>query len=154
MQTLIPAACLVVFTAAQPAVQVRMDWSQTAERQTDLAAVRSEYISAVNAGDPQRAAATYASDALAVLGDAEVLRGAAAIGERLRQRLAADGGTVTLAPRSFTASGPVGSETGTYTVRTASGVATGEGVYVAVYSQGADGRWRIAMEVRTGNGRW
>lgn len=154
MLALFPAVWLALAAAAQSGVQIRMDWSQTAERQADLAAVRSEYIAAVNEGDPQRTAALYATDALAVIGDAEILRGAAAISERLQKTLAAAGAAVTLVPRSFTTSGKVGSETGTYIITGRNGSASGEGVYVTVYSQGADGRWRIAMEVRTAGGRW
>ncbi len=149
MQTLFPAVCLSVITAAQPGVQVRMDWSQTAERQAELAAVRSEYIEAVNEGDAQRAAEVYSTDALAVIGDSEILRGEAAVAQHLRNALATSSASVTLVPRTFSKSGRLGSETGTYTIAGAGTARPIEGVYVTVYARGADGRWRIAMEVRT-----
>lgn len=155
MQTLSLAVWLAMVSAAQSGVVIRMDWSQIAERNADLIAVRGEYIAAVNEGDGERAAKLYASDALAVLGETQVLRGSSAVGDRLRDGLLTANGTVTLQPRRFSVSGQVGSETGTYTITDpTAGVAPTEGIYVTVYSQGRDGRWRIAMEVRTGNGTW
>jgi uncharacterized protein (TIGR02246 family) len=155
MQTLLLAVWLSLGAAAQSGVIVRVDWSRAVDRNADLAAVRGEYTAAVNAGDAGRAASLYAPDALAVVGGSDVLHGPAAVGDRLRKVLASGGGTVTVFPRSLSTADDVGSETGTYSVAAATAdVPAIEGIYVTVYSRGADGRWRIAMEVRTGQGKW
>lgn len=149
MQTLFVA---VVWLAVQATVSgdlVRIDWSRVADRNRDLAAVRTEYVAAVNARDAASASAVYAPDALALFGDTKVLRGQAALGARLQDALQEFTGTVTLMPRSFAASGDIGSETGTFTVGAPGATVLLEGAYVAVYSRGADGRWKIAMEIRT-----
>ena len=64
---------------------------------------------------------------------------------------AAPAGTITLAPDRFVIENRVGSERGTFVATLASGerAVTVEGVYVTIYHQPSDGRWRIAMEVRT-----
>jgi ketosteroid isomerase-like protein len=129
---------------------VRIDWSHVSDRRVDLAAVRGQYVMAVNAADAAGASAVYTTDAVALFGDANVLRGSAAVEGRLQVGVSASIGTVTLMPRQFAASHDVGSETGTYTVTMREPGEPGiEGAYISVYSRGADGRWRIAMEVRT-----
>jgi uncharacterized protein (TIGR02246 family) len=153
MQTLLLAVWLAAAAPAQSGVLLRVDWSRTAERNADLAAVRGEYIAAINARDSERAAALYAPDALAVFGETQALHGGRAVAERLTEGLAGSSGTVTLVPRTFSVNGELGSETGTYTADSAVGHPV-EGVYVTVYSRGTEGRWRIAMEVRTGAGKW
>ena len=150
MQTLLVAACLALQAAAQSGDVVRIDWSRVTDRNTDLAAVRDEYVAAINARDAGSASDLYAPDALALYGDADVLRGSSALAGRLRDGSAPAARTITLMPHKFSVSTDVGSETGTFVVTAADpNTQPVEGAYVAVYSRGADGRWRIAMEVRT-----
>jgi uncharacterized protein (TIGR02246 family) len=132
-----------------PADAVQIDWSRVADRDADLAAVRGEYVAAINAHDATGVSAMYTADALALFGDGELVRGRAAVIQRLQAGAAASTATITLTPARFSASQETGWETGTFTIRPADGGAASEGVYVAIYSRGDDQRWRIAMEVRT-----
>ncbi len=150
MQTLLLTAWIALGIAAQSGVVLKIDWSRAPHPDAELAAVRGEYVDAINARDANRAAALYAPDALTIVGGATVLRGAEAVGSRLRDGFGAANANVTLMPLAFSIVDRVGSETGTYTVNGATaGAPAFEGVYVTIYSRGTDGRWRIAMEVRT-----
>lgn len=153
MQTLLVAVSFALQAAAQSGDGLRIDWSRVAERDADLAAVRSEYVAAVNARDAGGASALYAPDALALFGEAQILRGAAALGGRLESGFDRPARTVTLVPRRFSTSEDIAWETGTFTSVSSNEEAPAvEGAYVTVYSRGADRRWRIAMEVRTSAG--
>jgi uncharacterized protein (TIGR02246 family) len=144
------AALLLTLTLpvqdANEAVQV--DWSRSAFTDPAITALRSEYIAAVNSSDERRVSALYTPDALARLSDGSLLRGADTIASRLRNRPPA---VVTVIPRRIVAETTVASETGTFTetLQEPHGTRTVEGIYVTIYSRGADGLWRIAMEVRT-----
>jgi ketosteroid isomerase-like protein len=153
MQTLLFAAWLAAAVSAPSVEAVRIDWSHVTDRNADLAAVRGEYVAAINAKDARGASAVYTPDALALFGDATLVKGAAALAERLQEGVDGSGAIITLTPRRFSVSEDLGSEIGTFTVTASKGDApVVEGAYVAVYSRSRDGRWRIAMEVRT-NGR-
>lgn len=151
------ALCAALFLTLLPAPPIerpeseilRIDWSR-AVGEPELVALRREYASAVNARDVQRASGLYTKDALAILGDGRVVRGADAIGSRLSAPNS-PGAVVTLLPQRFSSLSDVASETGTFTESLAdwSETAPVEGVYVTVYSRAADGRWRIALEIRT-----
>jgi uncharacterized protein (TIGR02246 family) len=149
MQVLNAAAlflALLPATAAQDVV--RIDPSTAASSEPDLEALRQQYAAAVNARDVQQTASLYAADALATF-DGTVVRGSDAIAHRLGQP-STPGAVITLLPRHFSSSSAVASETGTF-VETRPGpdrTVSVEGVYVTVYARGADGLWRIAMEVR------
>ena len=129
---------------------LRVDWSHAQPGDPDLAALRREYASAVNARDVRRASELYTHDALAILGDGRVVRGAEAIGVRLGTPNNQNA-VVTLLPQRFSSAAGVASETGTFTESLvgADPSTTIEGVYVTVYSRDSAGRWRIALEVRT-----
>jgi ketosteroid isomerase-like protein len=155
MQALCAALFLTTLLPAPPvedteAEVLRVDWSRALPGDPDLAALRREYASAVNARDARRASDLYTNDALAMLGDGRVVRGAEAIGARLGA-LNSPGAVVTLLPQRFSSAATVASETGTFTEALVGreGATTVEGVYVAVYSRHPGGRWRIALEVRT-----
>ena len=148
---------IVTLTAAAfPAValaQARfvVDANSTAG-DAELAALRAEYAAAASAGDASRLSALYASDAIAVPRDGIMLRGRAEIERYTDEALSAvpDGATVTLTPRHFEARGQMASETGTFSeTRQGEGQPAATGVYVAIYTRGNDGAWRIAMEVRS-----
>jgi uncharacterized protein (TIGR02246 family) len=148
MQMLATALFLAV-SASQSQDVLRIDWSRVAaDRDADLAAVRGEYVAAVNAHDASGVSSMYTTDALASFGDGDLVRGRTAVIQRLQAGLAESSASITLTPTRFAASQEVGWETGTFTIRPADGGAAREGVYVAIYSRGADRRWRIAMEVR------
>lgn len=155
MQAVCAALFLTTLLPAPPvkdadAEVMRVDWSRVLPVDPDLAALRREYASAVNARDVRRASDLYTADALAILADGRVVRGAEAIGMRL-STANAPGAVVTLLPNRFSAAASLASETGTFTEVMGSGEVptTVEGLYVTVYSRHADGRWRIALEVRT-----
>jgi ketosteroid isomerase-like protein len=135
---------------------MHVDWSTAAGVESAIADVRRNYVTAINARDV-KAEAFYAPDAVAALSSGSIVNGAPALAERLRTALDADrpGVTITLTPRRFVIDGATGSETGTFieTISDAAQSRTVEGVYVTIYSRGADGQWRIAMEVRTTGSR-
>lgn len=155
MSMLCAALCLALGPAPSDNV-MHVDWSTAAGVDTAIADVRRDYVTAVNAHDA-RAEAFYAPDAVAALSSGSIVNGAPALTARLRTALDADlpGVTITLTPQRFVIDGATGSETGTFVETTAAtppGRAV-EGVYVTIYSRGADGQWRIAMEVRTTGSR-
>jgi uncharacterized protein (TIGR02246 family) len=119
---------------------------------SDLAAVRSEYASALNAGDAGRLGALYSADAIAVPADGIVLRGRDEINRYFSETCEARpaGTNVTLTPQQFSTGERLASETGLFSESSEgdpSSVATG--VYVTIYERGANGDWRIALEIRT-----
>ena len=129
MSLLCAALCLVLDTA-QSDGQIRVDWSAARGVESEVAAARREFVRAVNAGDPA-AASFYMADAVGVTPD----RAHAAL---------------TLMPRKFDIGKDTASETGTYVeVRSEGAPGAVEGLYVTIYSRGADNRWRVAMEVWT-----
>ena len=120
---------------------------------TELLAVRAAFVDALNGRDAARLGALYTTDAVVVLSDGRVLRGASDIAahfERTSSSRAA--ATLTLTPARFDASGDIRSETGTTveTSRIDGALATiVTGAYVVIYSRQPEGGWRIAMELRT-----
>ena len=145
------AALLLTLLPAEPtAPMLRVDWTHAAPANSELAALRGQYVEAVNLGDIDRASNLYTADALTMLCDGTVVRGAMAVGARINER-AHKHAAVTLLPRRFSYAENVASETGSFveTLESPTGNATVEGVYVTIYSRASDGRWRIALEVRT-----
>lgn len=129
MSLLCAALCLVL-NPAQSEGPIRVDWSAATGVESEVAAARREFVRAVNAGDPA-AESFYMADAVGVTPD----------------RAHA---TLTLVPRKFDVGKDTASETGTYVeTRPEGAAATVEGLYVTIYSRGADNRWRVAMEVWT-----
>jgi ketosteroid isomerase-like protein len=108
---------------------MRVDWSAATGADSDVAAARRDFVRAVNTGDPG-AESFYTPDALGISPDRAHV-------------------TLTLVPRHFDVGKDTASETGTYTEVRSGGSAVTEGLYVAVYTRGADKRWRVAMEVWT-----
>jgi uncharacterized protein (TIGR02246 family) len=151
--------CAALFLVLGPAPTdniLHVDWSTASGVDSAIADVRRNYVTAINARDA-KAEAFYAPDAVAALSSGSIVNGAPALAERLRTALDADphGVTITLTPRRFIIDGATGSETGTFveSVADTAQSRTVEGVYVTIYSRGADGQWRIAMEVRTTGSR-
>ncbi|NUR56754.1 MAG: nuclear transport factor 2 family protein [Acidobacteria bacterium] len=156
MSMLCLALCLVLGPRSTDAT-IRVDWSAAAGTDSPIADVRRDYITAINARD-RRADAFYASDAVAALTSGSIVTGAPALAGRLRTALEQDtagGVTITLTPTRFMIDGATGSEIGTFTETRPdlTGSHSVEGVYVTIYSRGADGQWRIAMEARTTGSR-
>ena len=150
MQAFFAALILTLLPAEPNAPMLRVDWTFAQPANSEIAALRGEYATAVNLGDVDRASSLYTADALTVLCDGTVVRGAQAVGTRINER-AHKHAAVTLAPRRFSYAANVASETGTFveTLDGPSGKSTVEGMYVTIYSRASDGRWRIALEVRT-----
>lgn len=117
-----------------------------------LTALRDKYAAAVNAADPAALGALYAPDALVVVADGVVLRGAGEIGRYFEDAFAAGpgGAAVRLRPTRFTAEDNVASETGAFSEWPAGApTPSTDGVYVTIYTRNLEGEWRIAMEIRT-----
>ena len=135
--------------AAQPLLKV--DSAAVPQGDAELTALRAEYAAAASAGDARRLSALYAPDAIAVLRDGLMLRGAEQIHEYAASAFAsgAPRATVTLVPQHLRTAGAIASETGTFSETSAGdGTPAASGVYVAIYTRRGDGVWRIAMEVR------
>jgi uncharacterized protein (TIGR02246 family) len=118
----------------------------------DLAALRDEYVAAVNTADAAGLARLYAPDARVVVADGIVLRGGAEIGRYFQEAFAAgaQGARVTLRPERFSVDHAMASETGEFfESRDGDSAPSATGVYVTIYTRDATGNWRIAMEVRT-----
>jgi ketosteroid isomerase-like protein len=147
---LVEAALVLLSLALQPQELIRVDWSKAASIDREIEALRGDYAAAVNAGDVGRAADLYTADALAVMCDGSLVRGASAITGRLADR-ANPHARVTLMPRRFSAAETLASETGAFTetIDGPDGRASVEGVYVTIYSRKPGQPWRIALEVRT-----
>jgi uncharacterized protein (TIGR02246 family) len=142
----------IVPAAAWAQTTFRVDSRSVGSVDGELAALRAEYAAAANAGDAARLAALYAADAIAVPREGLMLRGPDAIVRYSREALstASPGATITLTPRHFEAYGSIASETGTFfESRMGEEQPVATGAYVAIYTRGADGAWRIALEVRT-----
>jgi uncharacterized protein (TIGR02246 family) len=154
-RSLLLGALMVVWMyPAHAAAQAtfRVDPKAFEAADSELAALRLEYAAAANAGDANRLSRLYASDAIALWSDGMLLRGAAEIQRYSSEALSLvpTGASVTLTPKRFEAKGPMASETGTFAeVQSTDGQPGATGVYVAIYTRGADGAWRIAMEVRS-----
>jgi uncharacterized protein (TIGR02246 family) len=148
------AALLFVLGPSPSDNVMQVDWSGAAGVDSAIADVRRNYVTAINARDA-KAEAFYAPDAVAALSSGSIVNGAPALAQRVRTALdgEAQGVTIMLMPRRFVIDGATGSETGTFVETDSIQSRTVEGVYVTIYSRGADGQWRIAMEVRTTGSR-
>lgn len=152
MKSLLLALMAIVPAAADAPMVMRVDTSIAQTADDELAAVRADYVEAANARDAARLTALYAPDALVSLPDGMSLTGSGEISSHFKAAFAspARDATVTLTPHRFEMRGDVGAESGTF-VESASGAsgAIATGAYVTIYTRGADGRWRIAIDVRT-----
>ena len=129
---------------------INVDWSNAVGADAPIAAVRREYAAAFNTHSIGLRN-LYTADAVGIFADgADVAR---AVSRHLDEELAPV--TVTLVPGRFVVEGDTGSEAGVFTEISEADnqAARVEGMYVTIYSRGADGQWRIAMEVRTRGGR-
>jgi len=146
------AGALTYPSLAAAQATFRVDSNAVEAADSELAALRLEYAAAANAGDANRLSRLYASDAIAVWTDGVLLRGAAEIQRYSTEALSSvpTGASVTLIPKRFETKGRMASETGTFSeMQSADGQPGATGVYVAIYTRGVDGAWRIAMEVRS-----
>lgn len=150
-------ALLVAFPAtlhAQVVMRVEVRSVDGAER--ELTITRGEYAALLNGRDVAGVSSLYTADALLVLSDGERLSGATEI-ERHFTKVLQSGvrsATVKLTPQRFevVTSGALGAESGTFE-EAADGGPVVTGAYVTIYSRGADGQWRIAIDVRTTGGQ-
>jgi uncharacterized protein (TIGR02246 family) len=146
-------ALLVAFSArlqGQVVMRVEARGADGADR--ELTITRSEYAALLNARDVVGVSSLYTPDALVVLSDGERLSGAVAI-ERHFTKLLQSGArpaNVRLTPQQFEtgSSAGLGAESGTFE-EAADGGPVVSGAYVTIYTRGADGQWRISIDVRT-----
>jgi ketosteroid isomerase-like protein len=156
MSAMLYAALCLALGQAPDETAMRVDWSVAVGAHGAIADARRDYVRAVNAGQAT-AESLYTRDALGNDGGSGPMAARAAAFVARLHALAADrpAATITLVPHRFAHAENMGSETGTF-VETRSRAGRSEiveGLYVAVYSRGPDGRWRIAMEVRTTGSR-
>lgn len=145
-----------ILTAPAADAQVVTRLVRATERPTpsEIAQARDQYVAALNAGEPEKIVPLYAEDALVIPSDGVSLRGKTEVARYFADALhqSEAGGAVTITPLAVTTAGDLGSESGSFeesrTTSTGARVQV-TGVYVIIYTRGPDGRWRIAMEVRT-----
>ena len=152
--TLVVMCAILMAPAAAAQVVARIVRAADTPTPSEIVQARNQYVAAVNAAEPDKIAPLYAGDALVILSEGVVLRGKTEVARYFADVLhqsTADG-AVTITPLAATTAGNLGSETGSFeesrTTSTGTRVQV-TGVYVIIYTRGADGRWRIAMEVRT-----
>jgi ketosteroid isomerase-like protein len=157
---ILTAATLVCGSAPAASAQVVTRTGPATEHagSSDIALLRDAYVAAINAGDMKAVAALYADDAVLVPSDGVALRGHAEIATYLARTLGVRDSTraVTITCLKSESGEKLGSETGRFeeAQMTAAGTLTRvTGVYVIIYSRGADGAWRVAIEVRTRGGK-
>jgi ketosteroid isomerase-like protein len=150
-------ALLVVFPAtlhAQVVMRVENHTAGGVER--ELTITRGEYAALLNGRDVAGVSSLYTRDALVVLSDGQRLSGASEVERHFTKVLqsGARPASVRLAPQRFeiAASGDLGAESGTFEEAAAGGPVV-TGAYVTIYSRGADGEWRISIDVRTTGGQ-
>jgi len=149
------AMCAILMTpAADAQVVARIVRASDEPTPSKIGEARDEYVAAVNTREADKIAALYTDDALVIPSEGVFLRGKTEItgyfGDALREARAA--GLVTITPFAVTTAGNLRSETGSFEESRTTSAGTRAhvtGVYVIIYSREADGRWRIAMEVRT-----
>jgi ketosteroid isomerase-like protein len=141
------AVWLALWGAPSSAGVLNVDWSNAIGADAPIAAVRREYAAAFNAHSTGLRH-LYTSDAVGIFADGTAV--SRALNRPVDEELAPV--TVTLVPGRFVVQGDTGSEAGIFT-ETGGASARVEGMYVTIYSRGADGAWRIAMELRTRGGR-
>ncbi|HSL22378.1 MAG TPA: DUF4440 domain-containing protein [Vicinamibacterales bacterium] len=147
-------ALLLVVPAAAPASEIRVEWSEAIGTECEIAAVRRAYVAAANEG-PAGLAVFYQPDALAIFDASGFVSGVEGIREHLTRAASSSRiVSVTFTPRTFAVEGALGSESGSFVevTESAGGRTEVEGLYVIIYSRRGDGRWRIAMELRTRSG--
>lgn len=144
------AMWLALWAAPSSAGVIDVDWSRAVGAEAPIAAVRREYAAVFNTHSGTLRS-LYTADAVGIFADGTDV--ARAISRPLDEESARV--TVTLVPGRFVIEGDTGSESGMFTEMSeaASQARRVEGMYVTIYSRGADGQWRIAMEVRTRGGR-
>jgi ketosteroid isomerase-like protein len=141
---------LALWGAPSSAGVINVDWSNAIGADAPIAAVRREYATAFNAHSTGLRQ-LYTADAVGIFADGTAV--SRALNRPVDEAFAPV--TVTLVPGRFVVQGDTGSEAGIFT-ETGGGddpSARVEGMYVTIYSRGADGHWRIAMELRTRGGR-
>lgn len=144
------AIWLALWPAPSSAGAIKVDWSSAVGADAPIAAVRREYAAAFNSHSAGLRD-LYTPDAVGIFADgADVAR---AIARRLDEEPAPV--SVTLVPGRFIVEGDTGSEAGVFTETSGIGDRPErvDGMYVTIYSRGADGQWRIAMELRTRGGK-
>ncbi len=144
------AVWLALWSAPSSAGVIDVDWSKAVGADAPIAAVRREYADVFN-NHSGVLRSLYTADAVGIFVDgADVARASSRPLDEAPAPV-----TVTLVPRRFVVQGDTGSESGVFTEMAAGEgqPARVEGMYVTIYSRGADGHWRIAMEVRTRGGK-
>jgi uncharacterized protein (TIGR02246 family) len=157
---ILTAATLMCGSAPASSAQVVTRTGAATEHagSSDIALLRDAHVAAINAGDMQAVAAVYADDAVLVPSDGVALRGRAEIARYFTRTFSLRDSTraVTITCVKSESGDKLGSETGRFeeAQMTAAGTLTRvTGVYVIIYSRGADGAWRVAIEVRSRGGK-
>ncbi len=118
----------------------------------DFAEVREQYRAAASSHDSARLAGLFADDAVLVASDQDVIRGR----QEIEKYFASAGDQplpeVTLTSISAESRNGFGSETGQFEERVTSSEGTVTrvtGVYLTIYRRDDEGRWRVAIAIRS-----
>jgi uncharacterized protein (TIGR02246 family) len=123
-----------------------------ADATDDFAEVREEYRDAATSHDAARLAGLFADDAVLVASDQDVFRGR----QEIEKYFSSVGGqplpVVTLTGVRAESRNGFGSETGQFEERVTSSEGTVSqvtGVYLTIYRRDDEGRWRVAIAIRS-----
>ena len=149
-------ALLVAFPATLYAqVVMRVEAGAVGGAERELTITRGEYAALLNGRDIAGLSSLYTKDALVVLSDGERLSGAEDVSRHFTKLLQSGvrPASVRLSPQRFeiAGSGELGAESGTFEEAADGPVVSG--AYVTIYTRGADGQWRISIDVRTTGGQ-
>jgi uncharacterized protein (TIGR02246 family) len=156
---------LFLLTAFILALRVATVHAQVVAREVAVAAmadttatvfteIREEYRAAASTRDVGTLSRLFADDGVLVATERDVLRGRQAIASYFTSAFAADkpAPVVTFTRISAEDRDGFGSETGRFEERLTTAEGTEmrvSGVYVVIYRRDAEGRWRIAIEIRS-----
>src|SRR5688572_4757278 len=113
--------------------------------------LRSQYLTAFNAGDAAAVAALYADDATSMPDHHPAIDGKAAIQDYLQGMFAQHTASITITPSDTEITGDIAHEHGTFsmtvTPKAGGSAMTENGKYLVVFKRQADGSWKIHHDV-------
>jgi len=123
-----------------------------ADATDDFTEVREEYRAAATTHDAARLAGLFAEDGVLVASDQDVIRGRQEIEKYFSKAGDQPLPEVTLTSTSAESRNGFGSETGQFEERVTSSegsVTRVTGVYLTIYRRDVEGRWRVAIAIRS-----
>lgn len=118
-----------------------------------LAAARSGWVAAYNAGDAEALARYFADDAVLLPAGEPARSGRPAVDAYLEQMLGEGAGTLEIVSHEVRSSGGLAVDRAAYAVAEGDGAARRTGKYVMVWQRDAEGAWKIVWDIWNGDAR-